>query len=744
MARPYATFVVVSYLLSFTTGHAAFGQCGVHEAAKLTASDAAKINYFGTSVSVSGDVAVVGAHYQGCELGFNCGAAYVYKLDGALWIQQAKLTASDAARFLGSSVSISGDTIVVGDAFDHCAAGSDCGSAYVFVKPAGGWSDMTQTAKLTASDAADGDYLGVAVSISDDTIVVGAPGDAHDHCGPVGACGSAYVFVKPVGGWSDQTESAKLTASDADIVDELGIAVSISGDTIVAGASYDNCAAGIDCGSAYVFVKPGGGWSGMTQTAKLTAADAAKEDVFGVSVSISEDTIVVGAPGADSLAAGIECGSAYVFVKPGGGWSDMTQTAKLTASDATWLDGLGLSVSIRGDTIVVGAGGDDCGAGIDCGSAYVFVKPGGGWSSMTQTAKLTASDVATEDFFGFSVSVSGDVAVVGARNSDCAAGIDCGSAYIYALPAVDAPPCPQPDPSGIAKNRSLAFSLPSPVTAGPGVPTALRVRLVDLQTPDPSNAVCCPPPDFSAYESATCTAAGEANGCVRWAGKPGTFLESQGNSGAGNYRAARLQCTPFYHDWSGEGLIHVVGAEVVPSSTYEVENLAESCIGIEDTCTALSMPLTIRSARSGDVAAPYNPPGTTTQPDAIDVTQLVNKFKNLPGAPIKPIAQLQPNLPELNADINALDVVAVVDAFKGSAYPFSGPCPCPSTVVCNTVECPSGPAACVTAFGAGAMCVKTCDTGDNAGEPCINNGHCPGGGTCGNVFCRDRCGRCTP
>ena len=111
---------------------------------------------------------------------------------------------------------------------------------------------------------------------------------------------------------------------------------------------------------------------------------------------------------------------------------------------------------------------------------------------------------------------------------------------------------------------------------------------------------------------------------------------------------------------------------------------------------------------------------------------------------MKSIAQLQPNLPELNADLSAMDIVAVVDAVKQFAYAFGGPCACPSAVTCGSTTCTS-PTPCVTAYGSGSLCVKTCDSGTNAGDPCINNTHCPGvGATCGNGFCRDRCGRCTP
>ncbi|MFH1108460.1 MAG: hypothetical protein V1790_04580 [Planctomycetota bacterium] len=213
-----------------------------------------------------------------------------------------------------------------------------------------------------------------------------------------------------------------------------------------------------------------------------------------------------------------------------------------------------------------------------------------------------------------------------------------------------------------------------------------------------------------------------------------------------------MQCSPFYFDWVTETEtkpITVVGAEILPSSEYRVQAYGASCKGSEVGCTNISAAVRMLTRRSGDVAARFNPPDSSTQPDAIDVTQLVNKFKNVPGSPIKPIAQLQPNLPELNADIDASDIVAVVDAVKGFAYPFGGPCPCPSLVTCGpatgSLACPGGAGTCtgsgLPGLGAGAMCVKTCS---GSGDPCINNTHCPTGETCGSPFCRDKCGRCKP
>jgi hypothetical protein len=294
---------------------------------------------------------------------------------------------------------------------------------------------------------------------------------------------------------------------------------------------------------------------------------------------------------------------------------------------------------------------------------------------------------------------------------------------------------PQSDPNPYSKKRVVSVSVPSVPTTIPGAQTAIRFRLVDLQNPDPPNAATAPPPNFSAFETGpTCA---DPAGCVRWVGKPNTFLESQENPDVGSFKAARLQCTPYYHDWTIEGLVHVVGAELVPSSLYHVEVVAADCMGNEQTCSLVSPYNILTTARYGDVTLLFNPPDIETQPDALDVVVLVDKFKSIPGALSKAFAQLQPNLPDLNSDVNALDIVAGVDAFKGSAYPFSGPCVCPSTVTCGATPC-STPAPCN-----GGTCVRICVGSDNVGEPCNNDADCPGG-TCGPGFCRDGCGRCTP
>ena len=214
-----------------------------------------------------------------------------------------------------------------------------------------------------------------------------------------------------------QVSEFKITASDGAAVDAFGYSVSISGDYAVVGAFLDDDS-GSSSGSAYIFKRVGESWA---QEAKLLPADGAASDKFGRSVSISGDYAVVGAFfDSDN---GIASGSAYVFKRTGASWAE---EAKLFPSDGATSDVFGISVSISGDYAVVGASGDDDN-GSASGSAYVFKRSGTSWA---QETKLLPSDAAAGDFFGKSVSISGDYAVVGAQENDDN-GTNSGSAYVF-------------------------------------------------------------------------------------------------------------------------------------------------------------------------------------------------------------------------------------------------------------------------------------------------------------------------
>ncbi|MBI4673665.1 MAG: FG-GAP repeat protein [Chloroflexi bacterium] len=456
--------------------------------AKLVAADGAANDWFGSAVAISGDTVVVGAYGDDIASAAGQGSAYVFVKPGGGWsdmAQSAKLVASDGAAgdLFGLSVAISGDTVVVGAISDDVGSNADQGSAYVFVKPNGGWvGTLPQAAKLTASDGTAYDDFGSAVGISGETIVVGARSDTdRDE-----VQGSAYVFVKPGSGWGGYlNETAKLLASDGTVNDYFGAAVAISGDTVVVGVSGDDIASNADQGSAYIFVKPVVGWNGyLNETAKLAAADGAAVDTFGRSVAINGATVVVGAD-YDDIGGNPDQGSAYIFTEPGGGWSgSLSQTAKLTSSDGAASDNFGGAVGVSGDMVVVGAGYDDLGGNTNQGSVYAFVKPGGGWTDMTETSKFNALDGAAFDIFGAAVSISGDVVVVGANFDDVGSNKDQGSAYVFA----NGTATPTPTPASTATSTPTATHTPTATATTPNDCSA-RPAKPQLVAPAPNAVV---------------------------------------------------------------------------------------------------------------------------------------------------------------------------------------------------------------------------------------------------------------
>lgn len=373
-----------------------------NQQAKLIADDGTSSDWFGTSVSVSGNTILVGSE-KAADDGDGRGRAYVFVRNGTTWSQQTRLASGDSVGSggFGFSVSISGDTALVGARADD-QYGSISGSAYLFVRNDGTWS---RQAKLTANDAMEGASFGKSVSVSGNTALIGAQGDQY---------GSAYIFVRSGVTWSQQ---AKLTASDPPTAYKFGNSVSLSGNTALIGAmgAQDY---GYASGSAYVFV-----WNGTTwnQQAKIIADDGVAGAEFGISVSISDDTALIGAY--QDMNHGAESGSAYVFTRNDTAWG---QEAKLTSGDSAENDLFGYSVSMAGDTAIIGSY-RDADNGDESGSAYVFARSGTSWS---QQAKLIADDGATGDFFGWSVSVSGDTAIIGAHDDDDI-GLNSGSAYVF-------------------------------------------------------------------------------------------------------------------------------------------------------------------------------------------------------------------------------------------------------------------------------------------------------------------------
>lgn len=382
---------------------------------KLTATDGNAGDAFGNSVSISGDYALVGAPYHD-ESNEDEGAAYIFKRSGNIWTQEAQLTASDGDTDdnFGKSVSLSGDYALVGAYLDNIGSKIDQGSVYIFKRSGSTW---TQEAKLTASDGDSTDYFGTSVSLSGDYALIGA---SEDLVGGNNNQGSAYIFKRSGSTW---TQEAKLTASDGVSYDKFGFSVSISaaGDYAIIGAYLDDIGANTNQGSAYIFKRSGISW---LQEAKLSASDGTANDNFGVSVSISGIYSLVGADG-DDIGSNTDQGSAYIYIRTGSTWS---QLPKLTASDGSANDNFGNSVSISGDYALVGANADDIGAYTNQGSAYLLKLTDSVWKP---EVKLTASDGAGSDLFGYSVSISGDRALVGANSDRVGSNSLQGSAYLF-------------------------------------------------------------------------------------------------------------------------------------------------------------------------------------------------------------------------------------------------------------------------------------------------------------------------
>ncbi|MFN0205162.1 MAG: FG-GAP repeat protein [Planctomycetota bacterium] len=461
----------------------------IAQQAYLKASNVGAFDAFGWSVAVSGNTAVVGAYAEDSnatgvdgnqtnEGAASSGAAYVFVRNGTNWVQQAYLKASNtgAGDLFGYSVAVSGNTIIIGafqegsnatgvngDGSNNGMLGS--GAAYVFIRSGSTWS---QQAYLKASNTGAGDSFGFSVAASGDTVAIGAYLEASSAFGVNGnqssnsasGAGAVYVFVRSGTTWSQQ---AYLKASNTGPTDQFGRSVSVSQDTVVVGAYQEDSSATTingdqsnnsspDAGAAYVFVRSGTTWS---QQAYLKASNTGANDQFGRSLSISGDTIVVGAYLEDSNAVGAngnqndnsaaDSGAAYVFVRVGSVWS---QHSYLKASNTEATDSFGYSVSVSGNIVVVAAvsftvsGGEDSDStGVNgdqsnnnaegAGAVYVFQRIGATWS---QQAYLKASNTEAHDNFGIAVAVEGDVVVVGAHREEVEpTTLDSGAIYIFDL-----------------------------------------------------------------------------------------------------------------------------------------------------------------------------------------------------------------------------------------------------------------------------------------------------------------------
>jgi hypothetical protein len=388
------------------------------ESSYLVASDIESGNRFGYNVSIDGNYAIIGAPLHQYAYSFSeSGTAYIFKYSNGGWSEMQKLVPADTANWalFGESVSISGNFAIVGsrrNRLDHNGQNdlSDAGAAYIFQNVGGTW---IQFQKLIAGDRKLNQWFGSSVAISGNIAVVGAVNDSS-------STGSAYIFEFDGNSW---IEVDKILASDRMEGDEFGFSVAISGNYTFVGARHadSTTSSGIfykDAGAVYIFEKQGNSWN---QSQKIRATQIRSNQDFGWSVHVDSGRAIVGAPYDSGDENGVnpmvESGSAIVFEESGGVWYPMQ---KLVANDRSPQDRFGFSVSISNNYAIVGAEYEDhdtlSGNYIESsGSAYVFGFSNGNWNEMQ---KLVSPDRGEGDFFGSSVGIYGQNAIVGCYNDD--------------------------------------------------------------------------------------------------------------------------------------------------------------------------------------------------------------------------------------------------------------------------------------------------------------------------------------
>lgn len=362
-----------------------WGATPVHDGLALKTSTGDSSDLFGQTVALSGDTAVVGAPAEDVNGLWDAGAVHVYVRNGSGWTEQARLTASNIARqdHFGESLALDGDTLVVGgNRFNDQGSAQERGDVYVFVRNGTTW---TEQAHLIASNAENGDLFGHAVAISGNTIAVGAPWEDGDGSGP---------------GNNGATDS----------------------------------------GAVYVFARNGTTWS---QTAYLKMPEVVRaHDHFGVSVAVEGDVIAVGAPQSDGFdGSPANHGAVYTYRRYGTNWE---WRGLLEASNLEADDGFGASVAMAGNTIVVGAPGEDGNGSSesdnsapDAGAAYVFTS--GNEGTRYQRGYLKASNAEAGDRFGGAVALEEEALIVGAECEDGDGSSEsdnsaewAGAAYVFA------------------------------------------------------------------------------------------------------------------------------------------------------------------------------------------------------------------------------------------------------------------------------------------------------------------------
>ncbi len=400
----------------------------VDEIKKILATDGSENDLFGISVDISGDYAIVGAHFNDGLGWAESGAAYIFHKDEGgenNWQQIKKLVSTDALSqdHFGISVAIDGEIVVVGARYND-AGNTDAGAAYVFYKDKDGVNNWGLHKKITPYSAHDYDQFGTSVDISGNTIIVGANRKDYNDL----KYGAAYIFDKDEGGVDNWGEVKAFFSQNPNDGDNFGWSVAIDEDNAIVGAKFDD-EFGTDAGSATIFSRNQGGVNNWGAVKLIGGNDIAADDEFGFDVAISGETAVVGAH-KHTIGGGTDGeGAVYVFEKDAGGINNWGQIDKLIDPNPYFDEWFGYGVAINGNTIIAGAEQDSF-EGTRYGATHIFKHDGTSW---VYNNSIRASDGASYDRFGGAVAYDGQYAIISARYDDDN-GTSSGSAYLFGPP----------------------------------------------------------------------------------------------------------------------------------------------------------------------------------------------------------------------------------------------------------------------------------------------------------------------
>lgn len=363
--------------------------------------------FSGSSLSIEGDLAIVGSPSDSVNGNVDGGTAYVFERSGDVWSRIAHIydpSYEPLDSGFASSLALDGSNLLVGVPGASAEAGPDSGKAMIFVQdPA--WAPA---ATLTTGSAHANEGFGQGVAASQSSLLVGAPDARRANTLSHGA---AYVFDRSPGGWS---QAAVLVPTSSE-TQGFGNSVSLDGDTAVVGAYADD-----NIGAVYVFTRDTGDWPFQARLIGHTL----DYEYFGWSTALVGDVLVAGQPGGVNSYSVGPAGKVYIFGRSGSIWSEQQV---VQPDDTAYGDEFGYSLAMSGDTLLVGAPRADTGIETNAGAVYVFVDSGNGWN---QQARLVAPIIATDAGFGLSVAIAGDTAIIGAGAEDATMSLR-GAAYVY-------------------------------------------------------------------------------------------------------------------------------------------------------------------------------------------------------------------------------------------------------------------------------------------------------------------------